>query len=256
MATTVNQYKIYCITEDVYVEGWGETEPTVCYNNNTHTVNSNSVQLIQTISTEIMKIKEDSIDIPRNVWIKDIVFTNIPSNTTQEQSYTFPFPVSMYSFTFSTDDTNRGDQISIANNPDTNLGLITQNITAGDTTIYPPAAFFSFGWHGFYIKVTDGTNLDDLGYVESLDPVNGSIVVSEPAVNNYSSTNTVFTMTLFTMKDLMLGAPGVFKYGEDVIGGATVPAGTVTKIIYKNNTIPGDLTDSPKKFVFYLTLLY
>jgi len=56
--SAVSQYKIYCITEAAYVEGWGMAPPTVCYNNNAHTVNGDSVQLIQTISSDEMTIKD------------------------------------------------------------------------------------------------------------------------------------------------------------------------------------------------------
>lgn len=42
--TTVNKYRIYCNTENAWVETWAESEPTVCPNNNGHSVNNNSVQ--------------------------------------------------------------------------------------------------------------------------------------------------------------------------------------------------------------------
>ena len=50
MTSTVNKYRIYCNTESSWIEGWGTTEPTVCYNNSGHTVNSNSVSLLETVT--------------------------------------------------------------------------------------------------------------------------------------------------------------------------------------------------------------
>jgi hypothetical protein len=253
---SVAQYKIYCNTEAAYVTGWGTSPPTTCYNNSGHSVNANSVQVIEIVASDVVRIKEDSIVIPRNVTITSIKFTGVESNSSQNQYYTFLIPVSMYSFTMGSDDTNRGDDFSIAVNPNTTLGLITQNITAGATSLYAPAGLLLYGWNGFYITVTDGTNTDELGRIITIDKVTGVVTFETPAVHNFSSTNTVVKMTYYTMKDYRFGAPGIYKFGDDVVGGASPPVGTVVQFTYKNNTMPGDLTDSPKDFVIHLTLLF
>ncbi len=254
--SSVNRYKIYCNTEAKFVEGWGTTTPTACYNNNTHDINPNSWQIIEVISSDVVKIKEDSVIIPRNVWIKHIEFSNVESNTSQDQYFTFSILTSMYSFTLATDDTNKGDELSISVNPDTTLGLITQNISIGATSLYAPAGLLAYGWNGFELKITDGTNTNLLGAIKTIDKVTGIVTFTNPTINNFSSTNTLVKMTYYTMKDLKFGAPGVMKFGDDVIGGSTPPIGTVVKFTYKNNTQPGDLTDTPKSFILYLTLLF
>lgn len=256
MSSSVNRYKIYCSTEAKYVEGWGTATPTTCYNNNTHTVNADSWQLIETISTDIVKIKEDSVIIPRNVLIKHIEFADVESNTEQSQYFTFDMVTSMYSFTLVVDDTNKGDEFTIAVNPDTTLGLITQNITAGDTLLYAPPGLLAYGWNGFELKVTDGTNTDELGRILSINKTTGVVTFETPTIHNFSSSNSLVKMTYYTMKNLKIGAPGVLRFGDDVIGGSTPPVGTVVKFTYKNNTQPGDLTDTPKNCILYLTLLF
>lgn len=40
-------YRIYCNTEVAWSYGWSTSEPTTCYNNPAHTVNSDSVQLLE-----------------------------------------------------------------------------------------------------------------------------------------------------------------------------------------------------------------
>lgn len=39
----VGNYRLYCITEETYVEGWGESPPTVCYNNPEHAIDDTSI---------------------------------------------------------------------------------------------------------------------------------------------------------------------------------------------------------------------
>ncbi len=250
--SSVGNYKIYCNDENKYVSGWSVAPPSACYNNNAHDININSVQLIQTISTDTVKIKEDSILIPRNVWIKHIEFTGIYPQTSQDQYFTFKIPISMYSFTFVTDNTNKGDEFTIAVNPDTPLGLITENLNAGVTTLHAPPGLLLYGWNGFELKITDGTNTDDLGMILSIDKDTGIVEFENKTEHNFSSNNSVVKMTYYTMKNFKFGAPGVQRYGDDIIGGASPPIGTVVKFTYNNNSASGD----PKNFIMSLTLLF
>ncbi len=253
--STVYKYKIYCTTEAKYVEGWGSIEPTTCYNNTAHSVNLNSVQQLETVKNSQVKVIEDSANIARNVKIVTIDFVDVPAGGTQTKTYTFDIVTSMYSYKFATDDTNKGDEITIAVNPNTVLGLITANVSAGNTFIYAPAAMFLYGWPGFNVYLSNGTNLDDLGEIRSINRVAGTITVQTAAVHNFSSTNTVMMMTYFNMKNLKIGPPQMYAFGEDVIGGAAVPVGTVVHFTYKNNYTIAEL-DEPKSMSVYLTLLF
>lgn len=256
MSTTVSRYKIYCTIEAQYVEGWGTTAPAACYNNNTHSVNLNSVQVIEQVASDTVKIKEDSIVIPRNVWIKDIRFTDVESNSSQTQTFVFDITVSMYSFTLTTDDTNKGDEFTIAVNPNTPIGAITADLSIGSTTLNAPAGLLAYGWNGFELKISDTVNTNDLGRITTIDKVNGTVTFTNATTDLFLANQGVLYMTYYTMKELKFGAPGTLKFGEDVIGGAMVPVGTTVSFTYKNNTMPGDLTDSPKTFIVYLTLLF
>lgn len=252
----VYNYKIYCITEEEYVSGWGKVEPTACYNNPAHSVNPYSVQLIEVVNNTEVVIKEDNVQISRNFKVITIEFSNVMPNTSQSQYYTFDIVTSMYSFKFATDDTNKGDTLSISANNDTPLGLITANVTAGDTTIHAPAALFVYGKVGYYVMITDGTNTDQLGYIKSIDPVAGTIVVKTAATHNFSSTNTLLKMTLYTLKDLKIGPPQMYNFANDIIGGTAVPVNTTVKFTYTNNASEEVLEDIPKSLVIYLDILY
>jgi len=43
------KYKIFCETEGLFVYSWGESEPTTCPNNNTHTVTAGSATIVQAV---------------------------------------------------------------------------------------------------------------------------------------------------------------------------------------------------------------
>jgi len=45
--TDVFKYRIYCITESQYVYSWAEEEPTTCPNNTEHTIDANSITIVE-----------------------------------------------------------------------------------------------------------------------------------------------------------------------------------------------------------------
>ncbi len=254
--STATQYKIFCNTENSYITGWGTTPPTVCYNNNGHTVNSNSVQVIQTITSNEVTVKEDSISVNRNARIEAIYFTNVASFDTQDKTYVFQYPTSMYSYTFSVDDTNKDDEITISVNENTTMGLITSNVTAGATVIHAPVALLLYGQVGMNLSLVDDVNTDEIGYILSIDQNAGTVTCSIPTEHSFSSSNTVVKMTYYVMRDLRLSNAGVYKWFDDIIGGSPPPVGTTVKFTYRNNAMFNEIDSTPKNFTIYLTVLF
>jgi len=250
--STVNEYKIYCTTESVYVSGWGIVPPTVCYNNNTHSTNINSVQIISTIESHAVSIIEDKIPISRNTRIIQIALENVAFGNTLSVDYIFPINMSMYLFDYITGDLNTLDALSIHANPDTVLGLIGADIAAGDNTFIGPPALIAYAVVGFYLTLTDGTNSNDVGIITDIDPITSIVTVRKPTTNAFLAANTIVSMTLKIFDELLIGSVGVHKYGEKIIGGAAIPKGTVTRYIYKNNAPEGP----PVSLFLHLTCLY
>lgn len=144
--TTLNEYRIYCNTENSWVVGAGREPPTVCYNNNTHEVNPNSVQELPKVTDTTVKIQEESVATGGHFQTTtvDLVCT---ANTTSSQTLSWPFPVGALAVGFHSDSTNVGDVVNIIVGPDTITGYITadvspattwvsQNYTKGQTVAY------------------------------------------------------------------------------------------------------------------------
>lgn len=252
MATqTVNEYKIYCDTEATYVSGWGTAEPTVCYNNNAHTVNASSVQLVQTVNSNAISIIEDKISITRNTRIISIEILDVAPGTTSVVYYTFPIPMSMYLFEYSSDNTVIGNKLSISANPDTVVGLIGADIAIGDTMFIAPAGLLLYGAVGFCITLTDGTNSNHLGHIISIDKLTGEVVMQNATTHAFLAINTLVMMTIEVLNNFPIGPPGIHKYAEKIIGGAAIPKDTITKYTFSNNAVSG-----PISLFVNLTCLY
>jgi hypothetical protein len=254
MSTSINKYKIYCNTEAVYVYGWKETTPTTCFNNVAHSVNTNSVQLLDTISSSYVNVKEDKVNVQRNTWVEDIPITSIAPNSSKTVTFTFPITVSLYSFMIVPDSTHKMDQFSIIANENTTMGLIGADVSIGATSLIAPAAFLTYGYIGFYGVLTNGTNTDDIGRILTIDKNTGIITFETATTHAFSASNTLFKMTIKVLSEMYICGPGVYRFFDDVIGGAPIPAGTVAKFVYKNNDpLIGGVT---KDFVVYMECLY
>lgn len=53
---SVSQWRIYCTTENAWVESWSINPPTTCINNPAHSVNASSVQALQTVSNQMVDV--------------------------------------------------------------------------------------------------------------------------------------------------------------------------------------------------------
>lgn len=48
---TLNKYRVFCSTEQIYFYTWSENPPSACINNNTHTIDSESITIIDKVAT-------------------------------------------------------------------------------------------------------------------------------------------------------------------------------------------------------------
>jgi len=61
------KYRIRCITEDAWVEGWAETEPTECFNDQAHTIGD--ITIIETPGSIYLMTAGEDLDINKPVYI-------------------------------------------------------------------------------------------------------------------------------------------------------------------------------------------
>jgi hypothetical protein len=234
--TTVYNYKIYCNTESTYVSGWGTALPTQCYNNSSHSVNTNSVQLIQTVSTAKVQIDQKIQAVNGRFHVQSIQFTATP-NTTTDYTFTFDTTMSLNSFNFMVSAYDTNDCLCIIVSPDTPLGLITQNKSIGDTVINVPSATVAYMNPGLYITLTDGTNTNGPTKILSKDLIANTITIKNALTNNFSSTNTQLLLNYYCLKDLPIASTNLYTFGSEIINSSNVPAGTTTKFRYKNTSL-------------------
>lgn len=246
--TTVNYYRIYCSTEQTFVYVWNTSKPTTCPNNNTHTIDTNSITISDTVSKNEVKIQQYNNAVSAYYRTETVVI-NAPANQTTTQTYTRPINVSVLTINWDTDETNKGDIINMYVSPNTVIGTITQNINPGDPKIYVSSTAINFLKPGMIIKIKQDTSIQELGYCTEVNKLDNSIkCVNLPSMAMNSGSLVLFT--LHNVVDFYLCANKSYRLAGKHLGTTLLPANTVVQISYQNNG------NTDKTFVCFIDYLY
>ena len=161
----------------------------------------------------------------------------VTSNTVgwHYQDYTWPIPISFLSAEYNSEDEHRGDKVEAVVSPDTIIGAITGNVSASDVVINVQQSVIDNVDIGFWVSITDGVSLDDLGRVVAIDDINNQVTVEIAATQSFlASSPTYFRMSIKIMHEFDLYSPGPIAIGESKIGGSYVTANTTLRIRYYN----------------------
>lgn len=246
---TVLKYRIYCNTENQYFFVIKEEEdglPTKCPNHQGHSIDLTKTVIYSEISQNTIKIKEESVSTNGNFTTETVAF-NIPANSTVYEDSSWKYPISVYSVSFISKANQEGDVISISSNPDVVIGVITKPVNTNETVISVNSTVLDNIQPGFSVRLSNGNNYDELGEVYKVDKVNGTITVDHPPSRNYShSTPTQVLIESYFVKNYEIGPPWKYDIGMSKIGAAYVPANTVIRTLYKNNS------NEEKRFIGYI----
>lgn len=247
--TTVYKYKIYCNTDSVWETKWDTESLTVCPTNSSHSVNSNSVTIIDSISENETIIKEETIKTGGHYRVETKKI--IASQGVNSADYTWPYPISVLSVNFKTNDSHKNDLIDNIIIPDTTVGNITADVSVGETVITVSQSVIDNIALGYGISLDDGVNNNDLGKVSNIDKNTNQITVETATTNSFlSSTPTMIKMCIYMFDKFEISEAGSYSIGSAKIGGSYLPAGKVSRVVYTNNTA------ETKEIIFAIEYLY
>lgn len=303
MATVYN-YQVRCTTDNKWVTVWRESEPTVCPENNTHTINPSLTSVINTVSQRTVKIKEENIETG-GYFATTPMTIHANANSVGYGRFSWPFNVSALSVNFNTNSTHTGDSIDMYGAKNNKIGIITGNISpavswvdqdyiVGNIVVYPNPVFgdrvytcisntvsnaspiiigsgftnklyWKHGYEvpvsstvtdntaiGYYLNVTDGANVTDLGRVISLDKINHKVYIEKNPDNTYSPLSPSYIrQTVYFIKDYLITGPWRYVIGESTVGGSAIPEDIIIEASYTNRS----LTDA-KDFTGYVEFFY
>ena len=159
----------------------------------------------------------------------------------------FPYPVSLFSSEWLVSEDMIGDSAEFQIAPNTVCGVLRQSHSSGDTVLYVNDTVFTEAnmMLGYYITI----NGQELGRVIAKNTDNLTITVENPLSTDLNP----MTYVMFTVKVVphwRFNAPGFCSVGESKIGASFVPANTIMRMVYHNNS------GTAKWFAISLDYLY
>lgn len=135
--TDINRYKIYCNTEAQDVYTWNSETPTVCPNNNTHSINTGTITIIQSVSNRIVEIQEEDpgVSEPTNGRFRSQGF-QIQSTAQEEHlEFSWCYPVSALNIKFTANPKHIGDIVECNITPAEFLAYTDDTASSGATSL-------------------------------------------------------------------------------------------------------------------------
>jgi len=230
MSKIVNKYRMFCITENDYIYKWDNTLPSHCYNNTSHILDTSTITIIDTISTNEMKISQELVPTGGNYRTEAKEFV-LDGSAIQTFDISWPYRVSMLTITILSGDDNGDDILNTYIAPNTVIGIITQNISENDTIINVNQTVVDNINLGYRVYI----NNIFIGECINIDKTALTITIDTPSIINAVIGN-YCTITINNIKNFLLKKNATYELGRKTIGGSSIPANTIVRINYENKS--------------------
>lgn len=225
MATTVKKYRTYCNDEATEVTGFSETEPTTCFNNNTHTIDTKQTAVVDVISTNVTLVQTNADNSEHdNYYLHELVYDIAPE---EEKTVALDFDVNinMFSVKIHTTKPMIGDVWSSHVNKDTVIGVVAEagtditEIKMADTSV-------AYIKPGYYIRINGA-------YTRVLSKTVDTFTVKDAQTVGVGN---IVMLTYFMIFNKEIRTPGLEILGSTIFGSFRLLTSHNYGITYKNNS--------------------
>lgn len=248
--TTINTWRVYCEDEAAFITGYlpeGET-CTVCFNNNTHTVNTSSITIVSSLSEKTTLISTNdnsniggnyknectSIDILAGI---DVVTTNIKI---------YPYEIGVLSFSLDLTQENVGDIFDIIVTPInySPIGVLPVTVAIGATNIDVGGASAYLNV-GYFLHLLNGVNDE---YIE-IKSISGSIVTLVSGTTFAYDIGSYISFRVYRVSNYKIKTPG-YRYFGNFLRTSTFTTMSQAVVVYTNKS------GEAKEFTYGIEFLY
>jgi len=236
--TRVNNYRLYCYTEETNVLGWGTIAPTACYHNTEHSIDLDSITIVDYVDDEIINANVIEENSPTGERYQAKQFLVVPTTGSDWQTFNFSMAkdVTVKKGTVYVQDACIGDEMSCHMSPDTIIGIITADVAAEATEISVSETVINNIFEGAEVKLYDGVNQDNCGMVLDVDTDANKITIQTATTHSFSAGSPTYVqMTVCFVHQIEVVNNSIIELGENAIKGFHWPANTILQVKYKNN---------------------
>lgn len=182
------------------------------------------------IVIDTVKIQEEELNVTGGQFQSYLIDIDLNTQGTLTRDISFPYNISLLSAQWIVNQNQIGDTAEFQIAPDLVVGYTTSTRT-GTNVIPVDDSVVRYSKIGYWVKMND----IDLGRILSINKMNKTITV-ENQITSLQPSKSQIKITIKLVPYFRFTAPGSFTVGESKIGAALIPANTVLRLIYKNNS--------------------
>lgn len=252
MASSVNKWRIYCNTENKWVYKWEQeniTPPTVCFEDSSHDVNTESASVIERISNTEVKIKEENKKTQGNYRTEGRRITAAAMAVTGDR-FSMNYDINLTAIWLNINDEHKNDVLNCYYEPSYRGTLVLDAVvnTSSVTVDSVTASVINIG-HLICIPAGNEKDVQILGEVVAKNTSTGVLTISE----NISKTvdkGAQVCIRVNGVKNFYLSSPGRHCIGANIIGSTYIDKSGLMIFSYSNKSI------SAKNFSYELEYMY
>ena len=243
MTSVINEWRIFCITENTFVTGLLSqgTPCEVCFNNNTHIVNNSSSSILRTIEPNLTILSTQSPNQTNGNFRREGLLLISPSGTPgtiTTQTTSFAYPVGMLAFNMNISLDNLGDMIEAVIMPigQAPIDILSTNLIIGSKIIPVNGTVFNYIQIGFQLVLINNTT----GFKEECDEIisinkNNNTLILKTGILNAFNTGSYISFLMKRCKNIYMTTPGIINLGN-FLRSALFPSTLQAQVRYTNNS--------------------
>jgi hypothetical protein len=232
----VNKYVLYCVTEQQFVTIWSQTRPIHCPNSVDHVIVDNTIGIVETLTPASVSITGIDTSTAVGYYTINGYNSSISSNAITNIDLLFPSSIFLYGMIFDGTTSTIGDRFDIILSPNKTASILTIAANIGDTIFNISSAALVNLRNGVYVTLNDGTNINNVGRIINIDIPNLRITTEFATTNSFLANTTIVVVNLYIAKNFIISSTNQYKIGYSRLAGRILPANTVIRIVYYNNS--------------------
>lgn len=251
---SVNYFRIYCLTENKWVYGYLESdkECTVCFNNNTHSVNLESANLLTSISQKYTLISTDANGSNTKNFRSERKMMACAPYTVTTQTTIFPYDVSILSFNYDVTTQNIGDVFDVIVMPISQLGVLETSLSQGETHIAVSPFLIDFlntGYQLVFTKASTG-EVEETDLITNINMTNNVVTLLSGLRNSFAPGD-YFSFLIKRITNFYMNIEGNYSGIGNYLRASAIPKVMKVMVRYNNKSLT-----NPKTFYYGSDILY
>lgn len=235
MHDTIYKYRLYCQTESGFYTVWGSTPPTCCPNNNTHSIDTNSIIITEQVSNKNVNILQSEPGFTNGLYKVEGWSLTIPANSSVSKDISWPYNIAIMTMNLLPSTENIGDTINAYAGPDTTIGVTTETLGQNVSVINVNSTVLQNIKFGYTVNVVNNNQNVNMGECISIDTVNSRITCNTVASESIGP-GAYIKVSRHIMKNIKFTSNNIINLANKNVSSTAFIANTVARLIYTNNS--------------------